>query len=138
MFTRIIVRERYLYVIITGRFDLGEAKRSFLQIMEAVNRNAAIKVLIDGRELSGEPTVIERYLYGEFAAHIATWAEDKVRPERRPQFSYALVHPTLDPKRLGETVAANRGMKVGAFDNLPEAATWLGLHPTEIGLGPTL
>jgi hypothetical protein len=130
--TRIIEHDAVLYVFVAGKFDLIEAKRSFLQVMEAVKRTGAAKVLIDGRQVSGEPTVMERYFYGEFIAHVATWADGNKEPGAPPKFSYALLHPTLDPRRLGETVAANRGMNVRAFDNLSAAASWLEIDPAEI------
>jgi hypothetical protein len=33
----------------------------------------------------------------------------------------------LDPKRLGETVAVNRGMNIKVFDNPEDARRWLGI-----------
>jgi hypothetical protein len=43
----------------------------------------------------------------------------------KPRFAYVLEKPVLDPERLGETVARNRGMDVKAFDNIEEADRWL-------------
>lgn len=60
-------------------------------------------------------------LYGEFAAKLSR-AICHV-----PRFAYVLIPPMLDPGRLGETVAVNRGMVVKAFDNLNDGLKWLGV-----------
>ena len=125
MFTHIIAEDGVLHVTVEGKFDLTEAKRNFLKVMEAVTKHGSTRVLIDGRKVSGEPTVIERFIYSEFAANVAVWGEADTMPSERPRFAYALVYPVLDPGRLGETVAANRGMRVRAFDTLPDALDWL-------------
>src|SRR5262245_36109905 len=55
---------------------------------------------------------------------------------RAAQFAYVLQAPVLDPQRLGEIVAVNRGMWVKAFDNLADALGWLGCAPaTKPGAG---
>ena len=42
-----------LDVTATGKFSLTEAKRTFLQMMSAVEQNKADKVLLDGRSVEG-------------------------------------------------------------------------------------
>ena len=127
--TKLVEHDGVLFVTVKGKFELGDAKRSFLKVMEGVNQHGVAKVLVDGRGIVGEPTVVERFLYGEFVANIATWTRATPAPEGNPKFSYALVHPTLDRERLGETVASNRGMFVRAFETIDEAASWLGVDP---------
>ena len=113
--------EGLLYATYSGAFSLAEAKSTFVQIIEAVYRNKIQKVVVDGRKITGEPSMMERFLYGEFAAKLC-------RTMRHvPQFAYILIPPVLDPKRLGETVAVNRGMFVKAFDNLHDGLKWLGV-----------
>jgi len=110
-----------------GRFSLVEAKRTFIEMLEAVARNKVEKVLFDGRGLVGNPKVVERFYYGEFAAQsIAQFADRGV--SRATQFAYVLEVPMRDPGRFGETVAVNRGMIVKTFDNLDEAFGWLGIE----------
>ena len=58
----------FLRVNATGNFSLEEAKRTFLEMLEAVARHKVKKVLFDGRRLTGEPKVMERFYYGEFVA----------------------------------------------------------------------
>ena len=71
---------------------------------------------------------MERFIYGEFAAHRFLESTSQGAPPET-MFSYVLKVPVLDPQRLGETVARNRGMLVQAFDNPEEALAWLSADP---------
>src|SRR5690348_3964753 len=101
-----------LEVEVRGEFSLDEAKRTFVEILDSTARHGAAKVLIDGRALKGQPEVMERFFYGEFAAMETARAASERRMSRVPRFAYVLDEPVLDPKRFGENVAANRGMIV--------------------------
>src|SRR5829696_5884673 len=128
MTVKIAVRGNVLNVFVSGDFVLEEAKHTFLEVAEAVAENKSEKVLFDGRSIRGNPSVIERFYYGEFTA-------DSLRGSQAiaslPRFAYILHEPVLDPLRLGETVATNRGMNVRAFDNREEAIQWLGVTSEE-------
>ncbi|MGO9246780.1 MAG: hypothetical protein ACLP0A_05575 [Verrucomicrobiia bacterium] len=120
----------FLRVNATGNFSLEEAKRTFLEMLEAVGRHKAEKVLFDGRRLTGEPNTMERFYYGEFAAQaVRRFADRGVSPATH--FAYVLEEPVLDPRRFGETVARNRGLFVKAFDNLEDALGWLEIAPAD-------
>jgi hypothetical protein len=119
----------FLHVGAWGKVSLAEAKRTFTEILGAVARNKVSKVLIDGRGLSGNPQIIERFYFGKFAAQTVMDFVDR-GVSRYTQFAYVLEVPVLDPKRFGETVAVNRGMCVKVFDNLNDAYEWLGIAPT--------
>ena len=107
---------------------MEEAKRTFLEMLEAVARHQAMKVLFDGRRLTGDPDTLERFYYGKFAADAVSQFTDRgVSPAT--QFAYVLKEPVLDPERCGETVAVNRGMLFKTFDNLEDALGWLELTP---------
>jgi len=108
----------------TGEFSLREAQKTFLEMLESVAQHKASKVLFDGRAISGEPRMIERFYYGEFAAQSVE--KSATRGASRTQFAYVLLEPVLDSRRIGEIVAVNRGMFVRAFDNIEEAVEWLG------------
>ena len=113
-----------LRVCVTGEFALEEAKRTFLEIMDAVALHKTKKVLFDGRTITGNPRTIERFYYGEFAA--ATAAHYLAQSASvAPRFAFVLREPVLDPERFGETVAVNRGMLIKVYDNLEEALAWL-------------
>jgi hypothetical protein len=114
----------YLRAIASGAFEIRAAKRQFLDLLDSMIQNAAERVLFDGRFVTGNVEVLERYLYGEFAAQLSARLP-RTAVARPPKFAYVLQHPVLDPDRLGETVARNRGMAVRAFDNQADALGWL-------------
>jgi hypothetical protein len=112
-----------------GEFSLKEAKRTFLEMLEAVALHKTKKVLFDGRKLTGRPETMERFYYGEFAAQsVANFAKQGV--SLATQFAYVLKEPVLDPRRFGETIAVNRGMIVRVFDTPEDALKWLGISPS--------
>jgi hypothetical protein len=109
----------------SGKFSLAEGKRTFLEVVKALEEQGVGKVLFDGRELKGKPETIERFFYGAFAAREV--GEYAIRKRcTSPEFAYALHVPVLDPYRLGELVAVNRGMRVKVFGDLEGALAWLG------------
>lgn len=117
-----------LVVDAMGKFSLQEAQRTFIEILEAVSEHQTRKVIVDGRKLIGNPEIIERFFFGEFAAQTVADYEDR-GVSRATKFAYVLKEPMLDPLRFGETVAVNRGMHVKAFDCPEEALQWLGIAP---------
>jgi hypothetical protein len=122
----------FLRVDAVGKFSLGEAKRTFLEMLEAVAQHKVRKVLFDGRGLAGEPKTIERFFYGEFVARAIAEFADRGMVSGATQFGYVLDEPVLDTRRFGETVAVNRGMFVKTFDNLQDALGWLGVLPANM------
>ena len=125
MMLRISIKPGLLRAIVTGEFSLEEAERTFLEVINAVELHKIGSVLVDGREVTGPPSVIQRFIYGEFTANAVARCVREHRIAREPQFAYVLQEPVLDPRRFGETVAVNRGMWVKAFDNFDEALSWL-------------
>jgi len=117
-----------LNVVATGTFSLEEAKRTFLQMLEASALHKSKKLLFDGRELIGEPGLMERFYYGEFAARTVTEFLLRQVPTAT-RFAYVLIEPVRDPERFGETVALNRGMDVKTFLSPEEALDWLRNAP---------
>ena len=113
-----------------GEFSLEEAKKTFLEMLEAVARHKVKKVLFDGRKLTGEPETMERFYYGEFAAKAVVRFADR-GVSLATQFAYVLEEPVLDARRFGESVAVNRGMFVKTFDNLEDAFGWLRVGPAK-------
>ena len=112
----------YLHVEATGTFSLREAKKNFVEMMEAVARHKSGKVLFDARRVEGSPQFLERFEYGKFAAETVATFEP-----RGVCFAYVLEKPLRDPERLGETVARNRGMNITVFEQLDDALAWLGV-----------
>ena len=115
-----------LHVAAGGPFSLSEAKRTFLDVLHVAEELRLGKVLFDGRQVTGNPAIIERFYYGEFVAEEVKKLIDRNWPGEPPQFAYVLREPILDPLRLGETVAVNRGVNIRAFESREEAVVWLG------------
>jgi hypothetical protein len=115
MTVRTTVRSKLLYVLSEGEFSLNEAQRTFMEVIEAVVENGSEKVLFDGRTISGEPTIIELYFYGEFAAHTARELRKDVQSYTAPTFAYILHEPVIDACRLGETVPPEPGHECESF-----------------------
>ena len=113
-----------LNVVITGKFSMETAKRTFLEILEAVALHKSKRVIIDGRTIVGKPEAIERFYYGQFVAETAISYLDRGISAGTP-VAYVLNEPLLDPRRFGETVAVNRCMNVKMFGNPQEALKWL-------------
>ena len=107
---------------------MEEAKRAFLEMIGAVARYQAKKVLVDARNVKGKPGDFERFCYGEFAA------KEAMRLVREhgiaSRFAYVLKEPLRDPRRFAETVAVNRGMNVKVFETPEDAFQWLDLTST--------
>ncbi len=116
----------FVHVSAKGDFSLMEAQKAFIEMLEAVAQFKVLKVLFDGRGLVGDPNIMERFYYGEFAAQVVVKFTDR-GVSRTTQFAYVLEVPMRDPRRFGETVAVNRGMVVKTFDNLDDALGWLGI-----------
>ena len=112
-----------LRVDVSGEFSLEDAKQGFLELLGAVVQYKAETILVDGRDVKGNPKDIERFYYGEFAARETR----RIVVEHKivPRFAYVLHEPLRDPGRLGETVAVNRGMILKVFDTSEDAIEWL-------------
>lgn len=126
MTVQTIPQSDVLHVAAGGPFSMSEAKRTFLDVLHVIEELRLSKVLFDGRQISGNPTIIERFYYGEFVADEVGRLLERNWAGPPPQFAYVLGEPILDPLRLGETVAVSRGMQVRAFENREEAIVWLG------------
>ena len=129
---QITVTPKVLYALSEGEFDMEDAKRTFLEIVDALIDSHSEKVLFDGRGITGNPQTIERFYYGEFVATSFRRPTDEGAIVGSPRITYILTPPVLDAERLGETVAVNRGLDVKAFHNLAEGIAWLGLTPEDL------
>ncbi len=104
---------------LTGQFSLTDAKQQFVKLIDAVRTHNINRVLVDGQTLTGELTIAERFDYAVFAAETAH------KLSQRTRFAYVLQEPILNPQRLGELVATNRGMNMQAFSDFDSAICWL-------------
>ena len=108
----------------SGEFSLPEAEITFHEILDGLVKHKLKKVLIDGRQLTGNLQPLERFYYGKYVADAVAHAVNRNKIEV-PRFAYVLQKPMLDPNRFGETVAVNRGMRVKTFEKIEQAEWWL-------------
>ncbi len=113
----------FLNVVASGEFTLEEAKKSFLEMLDPVVRHKAEKILLDGRNVHGNPKHMERFYYGEFAA--TETHRIVVEHNIHLRFAYVIHEPLRDPARFAETVAVNRGAMLRVFETLQDATEWL-------------
>ena len=123
-----------LRVTVTGQFVLETAQGTFLEVLELVKQYQSKKVLVDALEAQGEPRVLERYLYAEFVAMAAAEFR-RFKADWSPKFAYVLQPPLGDPKKFGETVALNRGMRLKVFETAEEGLKWLEEEPSKTAAG---
>jgi hypothetical protein len=118
------MRREYLYVQLTGVFDIEEACESFIKALEVIDFHKATRILVDCLRVQGTPTTIDYYTYGDFIS------KELLRPgRRRLQVAYAVARPLMDAQRLTYTVATNRGANVNTFESVEAALKWLGVDP---------
>lgn len=118
-------REGYLCIIASGVFAIDDARRAFRQALEVIDTSQASKVLIDCREVTGSPTTVDYYDYGELIAEELT-KPGRTGAARTLKLAHVARPPLLDERRLSETVARNRGVRMKSLDNMEDAVTWLG------------
>jgi hypothetical protein len=126
MFARYEMRHDYLCVEVTGEFSIAAALRQFTEMMEWISGKDVRRMLVDGRELKGNLSTLDRYEYGAFvAAEITRFSgAGKIGNLR---LAYVVATSMLDKDRLVQTVARNRGVAVVATDNMNEGLRWLSV-----------
>lgn len=122
----ISVEPGFLRAVVAGDYSLEAAQRITQEIIEAAGRHRVDAVLIDGLEVCGAPSNMDRFQYGNFIADANARLRDKGLATL-PKFAYVLKAPMAEPERFAETVAINRGMKVRMFDDHASAIAWLGM-----------
>lgn len=107
----------YVVVRCSGMFDLASALQVYDAAFGAAEREGKPAALIDAFGIEGDlPTAIDRFSMG---ARIAEHRTKGVRLAVAGQWGL------IDPARLGETVAVNRGAQVKVFGDLDAARQWL-------------
>jgi hypothetical protein len=128
MSIEILPDELLLRVSISGDFSLNESNSIATRIFQHLGQHALQKVLVDFRQVKGEPKVIERFLHAVFiASEMDRFAGAGV--SRATRFAYLGTEPMIDRGRFGETVAVNRGINVKVTDSMEEALRWLENEP---------
>jgi hypothetical protein len=113
---RIEKHEDYLVAKFSSGANLQEIGQRFEALAERCRKEKKHKLLIDVTAIKAAPTFSDRYRAGESAVVFAEFG-----------IKIALVGITelIDPRRLGELVAQNRGVDGRVFTDLVAAEKWL-------------
>ena len=98
-----------------GTANAAWFKAQIAKVIAAVRATAPRSVLVDIRDLTLPLTDFDRYDLGVMA----------VSPGLALPIAMVGTTATVDPKRLGELVARNRGGNVRVFTDYDEAREWL-------------
>jgi hypothetical protein len=123
-------RPTYLHVIFDGDIDIKQAKEFTTQVLETCGKLRTGNVLMDMRNLRGKPTTMGRWEYAQDLSdqYLKFIIEDKLVPLK---LAILGKEPVIDPGRLGETMARNRGMQVKVTSNETDAYAWLEVDPED-------
>jgi hypothetical protein len=117
-----------LRVNVSGDFSLDESNSIVTRIFQALGQQALQKVLVDLRQVKGEPKVIERFLHAVFvSSEMDRFASAGV--SRATRFAYLGTEPMIDKRRFGETVAVNRGINIKVTASMEVALRYLENGP---------
>ncbi|MHC5053180.1 MAG: hypothetical protein ACYTKD_00510 [Planctomycetota bacterium] len=108
----------------TGGFELKAAENAFVEVLDAEAEYGISKVLIDCRTVEGGITTLERFYYATFASdeHLYRRLSGELPP---CAFAFVGTEPLIDPRRFGETVMVNRGVRAKVTVDFGEAEEWL-------------
>ena len=120
-------KKNYLLITMVGEYAYAELGAFFDWMLSACEKYKLPKVMIDARNLNGNPTTLERFNFAAMLTvkYFAMRMTAKVPPLR---FAFVGNHPLVDAKRIGETVAVNRGMNIKVTTEWREALDWLGVE----------
>jgi len=105
----------WLVVRLSGPCSLEWFLKVIEDIGKAMRTTPAAALLVDTLAAFGTVGDLDRYRFG-----MATVEQQLTGP-----IAFVGKEPILDPRRLGEVVARNRGVNVRAFTSEPEARVWL-------------
>ncbi|MEJ2722954.1 MAG: hypothetical protein P8181_17730, partial [bacterium] len=107
---------------------LAEANDCVVEMFEALVDHGVRKVLVDCRELTGDPTTLERFLHATFAVREMD-RFSSLGLFHGTRFAYVGVEPVVDKHRFGQKVATNRGLNVKVTLSTHDALQWLDIDP---------
>ena len=105
----------YLYVHITGEYDIKDFKAYAAIIAEEGRKADRKKILVDGTGVNDlDISVLDRFILGEEVAYAFGY-----------KFKAAFVWPRKYSHKIMEMTAQNRGARIEIFWNMKEAMEWL-------------
>jgi hypothetical protein len=116
-------RRGYLYVTVSGEVDLLGAQSAYSNALQAAARARQPRLLLDCTRVTGQFTSSDRMAFG---AHVADENRRMLGqfPEE-PKVAILSGALLMDPGRLLQTVANNRGARLLASESSQELLSWL-------------
>lgn len=118
-------RKGYLCAHISGVISLADAQATFTEVLKGAIRYQQPRVLLDCMQMIGDWTPEDRMVFGAYLA------DQQMRVAKSfsesPQIAILVSPSLMDPGRLTQTVANNRGARMRASDSLQELLSWLGV-----------
>ena len=116
-------RGGYLYVVISGDFELSSALDAYRAMLQAAARHRQPRMLLDCTRVTGEMTMSDRLALGGFMADEQNRMLGQL--PAAPQVAILALPPIMDPGRFTQAVANNRGVRMRASESLQELLSWL-------------
>jgi hypothetical protein len=125
-------RGEYILVSMTGKWDINALKPGFPNLLDILREVRISRILVDGRELTGPFSRIDRYYVNVWLASVNVEYENK---DNKPLKIAAVLDKTLlDPERFGEMVARNHGLTMYSTSDIEEAYKWLDVTPSKVSV----
>jgi hypothetical protein len=125
---KVFAASKLLRVEVTGDFSRAEALETIDPTLEVLIQHSLRKVLVDIRQVKGNPSTMDRYAFSvalaeKFNKACTSGADASTR------FGFVGKEPMVEKDRFGETVAVNRGLNLKVMEDMDEALQWLGIDP---------
>lgn len=119
--SEVILEKDYLCLYCTGHSTVEEVKKVFVKVVDVALEHKKSRVLVDANKVTGTFSIFERYEVSELLAR------EVIQRAIGKKLKIAICgqEPLIDPQRLGETVAKNRGVNLKVTTDLNEAKRWL-------------
>ena len=116
-------------VTIVGETSGPQAEDAYRAVLRECVAGGYSKLLVDCRGLTAELSAIDRFWFGKVVAdeNVAAAAESGLYV----RVAFVGSVPLFEERRLGQTVANNRGAAVKVTEDLEEAYRWLGADPPD-------
>jgi hypothetical protein len=117
----------HLHATITGEYVDDDVKRVVASIMNAAHNQPVPKILIDCRDLTGNPSLRQRF---ELVAFVLQLRINGIIDGHRPRYRTAIVArpPLAHPNRYGIRLLVERRLNVTICERLEEALAWLEIE----------
>lgn len=106
----------HLLVEVSGKYSLRSMLSTVYEVAEHCRKEGLKKVLVDLRNLDGNPNIFDRYLLGLEIAR--KWG---------PRIKAAILTRAEMANRMAENTAVNRGARIRVNASMDDALQWLEL-----------